>query len=179
MNHVVFADPSNREARELGADALEQMAYQAESATWRNAFLLGARELREGVKPAPAGRRGGDVLRAMTDEMFFDDLAVRVNPQKADGLALRLNWIVEDADRCHVLELENCTLTATRARPDPAAGATVRMTRATLDAVLCRETDFPAAIAAGRVRVDGDAAVFDALLATLDGFRPTFNVVEP
>src|SRR5499427_6415850 len=55
MSHVVFADPTNTEARELGADALEQMGYAAESATWRNAYLLGALELRERV-PASVAR---------------------------------------------------------------------------------------------------------------------------
>ena len=49
MSHVVFADPINTAARELGADALEQLGYQAESATWRNAYLLGALELRGGM----------------------------------------------------------------------------------------------------------------------------------
>jgi alkyl sulfatase BDS1-like metallo-beta-lactamase superfamily hydrolase len=41
MNQVVFADPANRQAREHGADALEQLGYQAEAATWRNAYLMG------------------------------------------------------------------------------------------------------------------------------------------
>src|SRR6266851_2108648 len=49
MNQVVFADPANRAARELGADALEQLGFQAEAATWRNAYLVGAMELRNGV----------------------------------------------------------------------------------------------------------------------------------
>jgi alkyl sulfatase BDS1-like metallo-beta-lactamase superfamily hydrolase len=42
LNQVVFADPTNRQARELAADALEQLGYQAEAATWRNAYLMGA-----------------------------------------------------------------------------------------------------------------------------------------
>src|SRR6516164_10900392 len=50
MDQVVFADPSNKEARSLAADAFEQLGYLAESATWRNAYLLGAQELRSGVR---------------------------------------------------------------------------------------------------------------------------------
>jgi len=50
MDQVVFADPSNKEARNLAADAFEQLGYLAESATWRNAYLLGAQELRNGVR---------------------------------------------------------------------------------------------------------------------------------
>src|SRR5262249_36994091 len=67
MSHVVFADPGNAEARRLGADALEQLGYAAESSTWRNAYLLGARELREGVGPGLARAPvSPDVVRAMT-----------------------------------------------------------------------------------------------------------------
>mgnify|MGYP001344661084 FL=1 len=37
---LVFADPSNQKARNLCADALEQLGYQAESGAWRNAYLM-------------------------------------------------------------------------------------------------------------------------------------------
>ena len=73
VNHVVFADPDNRAARELQADALEQLGYQAESGPWRNFYLTGAKELREGVKKLPTPNTASpDTVRAMTLEMFFD-----------------------------------------------------------------------------------------------------------
>ncbi|MET0985428.1 MAG: alkyl sulfatase dimerization domain-containing protein, partial [Steroidobacteraceae bacterium] len=50
LNHVVFSDASNGSARSLLADAYEQLGYQAESAIWRNIYLVGAAELR-GAKP--------------------------------------------------------------------------------------------------------------------------------
>ena len=55
VNHLVFADPTNTAARELQADAFEQLGYQSESATFRNAYLMGAQELRNGT--LPRGRR--------------------------------------------------------------------------------------------------------------------------
>ena len=71
MNHVVFADPENREARELQAAALEQLGYQAENATWRNEYLMGAHELRHGVPRAIATRVDSrDTLRAMTVDLL-------------------------------------------------------------------------------------------------------------
>lgn len=39
------ADPGNREARKLEANALEQLGYQAESGPWRDFYLMGAQEL--------------------------------------------------------------------------------------------------------------------------------------
>ena len=49
VNHLVFADPKNKNARNLLADAYEQLGYQASWAPWRNFYLSGAKELREGV----------------------------------------------------------------------------------------------------------------------------------
>ncbi|SCU88412.1 Alkyl/aryl-sulfatase BDS1 [Cupriavidus necator] len=180
MNHVVFADPGHTEARELGAAAMEQMGFQAESATWRNAFLLGARELRIGAKAVEIKTaRGSDMVRAMTDEMFFDYLAVRVNGERAEGLQLRLDWIMTDTGRSYALNLENSALTVRNGRRPDAAFATVSMERATLDAILLRKTDFTKALAEGRIRVDGDPQQFSALLGTLDTFDHQFNVIEP
>ena len=53
VNHVVFAEPDNAAALELQAAALEQLGLGAENATWRNFFLTGARELREGSQGTP------------------------------------------------------------------------------------------------------------------------------
>src|SRR5262249_61266042 len=75
MSQVVQADPGNRPARELGADALEQLGYQAEAGTWRNAYLYGAQELRNGVMKIPAvNTLNADTLKAVQTGMFFDYL---------------------------------------------------------------------------------------------------------
>ena len=108
-SHVVFADPANVEARRLGAAALEQLGYAAESATWRNAYLLGALELRQG-RPDTAARApvSPDLVRAMSLDLFFDYLAVRLNGEKAEGQRFVLNWIFPDlrsALRAHPAEL--------------------------------------------------------------------------
>ena len=85
-SQLVFADPANAEARSLAADAYEQLGYQMESATARNAFLQGAWELRNGVpKLPPLSTAAPDVIRALTLDMFFDYLGVRLNGDKAAG----------------------------------------------------------------------------------------------
>ncbi len=88
-HHLVFADPTNQSARQLAADAMEQLAYQSESSTWRNAYALGAKELRFGAPKPGAGGAGivsPKVVAMMPMAMFFDFLAMRVNAQKAEGL---------------------------------------------------------------------------------------------
>jgi alkyl sulfatase BDS1-like metallo-beta-lactamase superfamily hydrolase len=99
VNHVVFADPSNQEARGLQADALEQMGYQSESGPWRNFYLTGAKELRDGVVKLPAPSTASpDSVRAMSLDLFFNYLGVRLNGPKADDTTLTLNFAFTDTE---------------------------------------------------------------------------------
>ncbi len=180
MSHVVFADPSNAEARQLGADALEQLGYAAESATWRNAYLLGAFELRQGL-PNTVARApvSPDVVRAMSVEQIFDLLGVRLNGEKAEGRRIVINWVFPDLARPYVLNLENCALTYLADRRKERADVTVTLDRATLDRLILRELPLADAIQSGAARVEGDANKVGELLGLLDDFSLMFEVVEP
>ena len=180
LSHVVFADPANTEARQLGADPLEQLGYAVESATWRNAYVLGALELRQGV-PATVARApvSPDIVRAMSLELFFDYLGVRLNGEKAEGRRIVINWVFSDLDRRYVMNLENCALTYLADRRSDAGDATVTLERAALNRLVLREVAFTDAVAQGLVRVDGDAAKVVDLFGLLDDFNLMFEVVEP
>jgi len=180
MSHVVFADPANEEARRLGADALEQLGYAAESATWRNAYLLGALELRQGAATTAARAPvSPDVVRAMSLDLFFDYLGVRLNGDRAEGRRLVINWIFRDLDRRYVLNLEHCALTYLADRQDDGADATVTLDRAVLNRLVLRELTFAGALEGGLVTVDGDPAKVIELFDLLDDFTLMFDVVEP
>jgi alkyl sulfatase BDS1-like metallo-beta-lactamase superfamily hydrolase len=180
MNHVVFADPDNQEARGLEADALEQLGYQAEAATWRNNYLTAAYELRHGIPHIPSGETtSADVVTAMTIPMFFDYLGVRLNGAKADGKAIVLNWNFTDVREKYVLNLENSALTYTPNQHSTKADATFTLTRATLDAINVGRTTFEQEIAAGRVQVVGDGKKLAELMGLLDTFDGKFNIVTP
>jgi len=180
MSHVVFADPANADARQLGADALEQLGYAAESATWRNAYLLGALELRQG-RPSTVARApiSPDVVRAMSLELFFDYLGVRLNSEKAEGRRIVINWVFSDLDRRYVLNLEHCALTWLADRRSDRADATVTLERAMLNRLVLRELPFADAVERGLVGVDGDPAKVAELFSLLDDFTLMFEVVEP
>jgi alkyl sulfatase BDS1-like metallo-beta-lactamase superfamily hydrolase len=181
MSHVVFADPSNTEARRLGADALEQLGYAAESATWRNAYLLGAHELRLG-RPDPSLARAPvtpDIVRAMSLDLFFDYLGVRLNGEKAEGRHIVINWLIADTGRRYVLNLENCALTYLADRQCDHADATVTTDRAVLDRLVLRETTAADAIQRGLARIEGDSGKLVELFSLLDDFALMFDVVEP
>jgi alkyl sulfatase BDS1-like metallo-beta-lactamase superfamily hydrolase len=180
MSHLVFADPANAEARQLGADALEQLGYAAESATWRNAYLLGALELRQGVSGTVARAPvSPDVVRAMSLDLFFDYLGVRINGEKAEGRRIVVNWVVADLGRSYVANLENSALTCLADRRSESADATVTLERAALNRLVLREVAFADAVARGLVHVEGDAAKVADLFGLLDDFSLMFEVLEP
>jgi alkyl sulfatase BDS1-like metallo-beta-lactamase superfamily hydrolase len=180
MNQVVFADPGNRQARELAADALEQLGYQAEAATWRNAYLMGAMELRNGVtKLPPVAALSLDVIKSLSIEMIFDLWAVRLNPEKAEGKAMVLNWTFTDLGETVTMNLENSALTNLRGRLAAKADAGFILTRATLDSILVRQTTFANAIKAGDIKVEGEPGKLGELVAMLEDIPADFPIVEP
>jgi alkyl sulfatase BDS1-like metallo-beta-lactamase superfamily hydrolase len=169
MKEVVFAHPDDAEARALCADALEQMGYQAESATWRNAFLYGAQELRHGVFQMPVRPlASADTLAGLATDMFFDALAIRLDPAKAAGQGFALNWRFTDRGEDLVLTLKNCTLSHRMGERLDTAAASVTTTRATLDALVLRQTTAPQALMSGALEVEGDAAKLALLFGMLD-----------
>ena len=182
MNQVVFAYPDNAEARHLQAAALEQLGYQAESAVWRNIYLSGAQELREGL-PTASGTSGSvsvDSIRAMTIPLFFDYWGVRLNQEKANGKSMVINWTFTDQQEQHyALNLSNCALTYRIGWLDPQAHAGFTLKRATLDAVVLGQTTFAAELQAGNIKAEGDARRLSELLSMLDTFSPAWPIVTP
>jgi len=180
MNQVVFADPANRAARELGADALEQLGFQAEAGPWRDAYLMGAAELRGGVpKISGISSVNADTLRAVSNELFFDFLGVRLNAAKADGKTMVINWNFTDSKQQFVLTLENSALTYVVGQQAPRADATVTLARAALDAVTLQQKTLPEAVKSGLIKIDGDPRKLGELLYMLDTFNLMFEIVEP
>ncbi len=173
-------DDSVARASALGANALEQLGYQAESATWRNAYLQGALELRQGVpKLPPAGMAVKDIARALPLGMFLDMLAMRLDGTKAAGLHLRLNWRINDTGEAALLNLEHSALTHRLGVAADDAQASVSMDRATLDALALQTLPLADALQSGRIQVQGDAAVLTQLMDMLDQFSRMFPVVGP
>ena len=181
-HHLVFADPSDLAARALCADALEQLGYQSESSTWRNAYLLGARELRLGAPKSPPGAQGGvapRVVAMMPMPMFFDYLAIRVNGPKAADLALRIDWVMAGEAQPHRLTLSHGALSHGPGSHGSQAHALVRCDRSALAAILAAGKSFAQALDENLLRVEGEREAVAALFATLDAFSPMFAILEP
>ena len=179
VNHVVFAEPENRAARELQADALEQLGYGAENATWRNFFLMGARELRDGISGTPTAAAPPDVVANLSVAQLLDAMAIRVNGPRAWAHFLRIDWVVTEPGEQHALTLRNGVLSHRPGRHEPEAEATLIVERKALNELLLKTADIAALAESDRLRVEGDAAKLGELLGLLDEPDPGFAIVTP
>ena len=180
MTEVVMAEPENQTARQLAADAMEQLGYQSESATWRNAYLLGAHELRNGL-PESRGSApmSPDVVAALTPALFFDYLAVRVAGPKAEGKRIVINWLFPDEDQTFRLNLENCALTYAENRTSDEADLTVTMNQSELGRLIFDRSSLEQDIKDGSIKATGDVSALHELFSVLDDFAFLFDIVEP
>ncbi|MEB7575935.1 MBL fold metallo-hydrolase [Citrobacter portucalensis] len=179
-NNIVFADPSNKEARNLEADALEQIGYQAESGPWRNFYLTGAQELRNGVvKGATPNTASPDTVKAMSPEMFFDYLAVHINGEKAANAQAVFNVDLGADGGKYKLELENGVLNHSADAQASNADASITLNRATLNKIILKEESLKQAEEKGDVQISGNHAKLDEFLGYLDSFDFWFNMVTP
>jgi alkyl sulfatase BDS1-like metallo-beta-lactamase superfamily hydrolase len=180
LNHVVFADPTNKAAKDLLADTYEQMGYQAESGPWRNFYLSGAKELREGVKPVAATNTASpDIVCNLKLETYLDYLAVRLNHPKAAGLKMTLNVVTPDTGDSFVLYIEHGVLNYSLGKQVQDADATITIDRTVLDDLSLGRKTVEKALQGGLIKIDGDSAQFDRFISLLDHFEFWFNIVTP
>jgi alkyl sulfatase BDS1-like metallo-beta-lactamase superfamily hydrolase len=180
VNNVVFADPENTEARELQAAALEQLGYQAENGTWRDFYLSGAKELREGVTAVQVPNTASpDLVTALTTEMLLGFLAVRLNGPKAADKTWTFNLELSEPDETWGLEVGNGVLNFTEGLTFDAPDASVSCARSAIDAALLGQAAFPAQIESGAIAIEGDSGAFVEFLGLLDDFDFWFNIVTP
>lgn len=180
LSQLVFAEPDNMAAREMLADTFEQLGYVAESGTWRNAYLVAAHELRNGMPSAPSRTPiGAHVLTALETGQLLDYLGIRVNGPKADGLHFVINLKLTDTGEEWRLNLENAVLTYVKDKQAANADATLSTDRRNFEALVIGRAQPEDLIKSGAINVGGDASAVLQLFATLDTFERMFEIVEP
>ncbi len=180
VNHLVFADPANADARALQADALEQMGYQAESGPWRDFYLTGAQELRNPRLASETPRQGAaGQLRALPADSMLESFAVRLNGPKAGAIGdLALTIAFSDTGERFAVSVENAVLHHKAAQDEGGGGPAVTLTRPVLIGLVIGETTLEAALEAATVSGPG-AQVLGQLLPLLDRFDFWFEIVAP
>jgi alkyl sulfatase BDS1-like metallo-beta-lactamase superfamily hydrolase len=180
LNHLVFAEPDDAEAREMLARAYDQLGYQAESGPWRDVYLSGALELRRGVQGTaldPAAHAG--LLRRTPLEAIFASLATRLDAARADGRRTAVNFAFTDTGETWVLWLENAVLHHARREPDPAAAATVRLSREMLVRLATQQAGLRDIVFSDDLDVDGSRLELLAFLSLFDRPDGRFAIVTP
>ncbi|MEV6063536.1 alkyl/aryl-sulfatase [Nocardia asteroides] len=178
LHKLVFAQPDNQRARDLQADAYEQMGYQAEGPQWRGIFLSAALELRDGTQPTPFTTASQDTILAMPIDILFDFVAVHVIGDKAAELDVRVNLDFTDAGEQWTMWIRRGVLNARRGL-SPDALLTVTGAKPFLVSVLLQPDSAAQLADGGKITLDGDRGQLETLGSVLDEFDPAFNIVIP
>ncbi len=178
LNKLVYAEPGNREAKNLLAAVFEQLGYQYESASMRNVFLAAAQELRNGMPRIPAPRGTSPSLaRAMTTSQWWDSVAIRVDSERADGMGFTMNFLTPDTGQQFVVELSGGTLTNIEGFQAETPDVTVSIDRERLNEVIMGNTTLEELLQAVQGSIQGDATVLTQLASVLVNFAPGFEIL--
>lgn len=179
LQHVIMTDPEHTAARNLLADTFEQMGYQAESAPWRNFYLCGALELREGLPAGALYKISEGIARGMPLQQVFQLLAVRLKPEAVEQLKLAINIEVIDTKDRWLMSIDNSVLHGWHDRHSDAADATIKSSEETLKRFLLGLVTLPALIDSADIELDGDIELLAHLQDWLADFSRRFPLVTP
>ena len=192
LNHLVFAEPANTDARAMLAEAYRQMAYQAEAGPWRDIYLSGAYELQGGsniVRYDAAASKG--FLQQVPLEQFMKALSVRLDGEKAEGEVLSINIAFTnsqgDVDSNFLLSIRNSVMhyrnltqtTAKTTAKSKTADATLTLSKVLFVDILVGEAGLTDLIGSDQLSVDGSVLKLVKFFSLLGEPNDAFNIVLP
>ncbi|MFF2370665.1 alkyl/aryl-sulfatase [Agromyces sp. NPDC058110] len=173
LDYAIFTDDTHAAARELQADTLEQLAYGSENGTWRDFFLSGATELRDGNFGTPTVTSAPAVLAQLHPQQLFDSLALSIDGPRAWDLDLKIDVTITDLDENYRLTLRNGVLIHVLKDAADDADLTITVTKPRLIQLAGGDSTSPG------VELTGDASVLHSLLSVLDPGDPAFDIITP
>ena len=183
FNHLVFADPADDAAKKWLASTYEQLGFQAEAGTWRNIYLVGARELREGNNTRNSiSSANAKVLTGIPAVDLFDAMATRFNPAKMQGEGGILRFWFPDRKEAVSIDLGKSVMFPRKEDyAVTAEGSDVQITisRALFTRLLMRQASAPELIRDKEMTVSGNAALMAAMFGAFDEVDPQFDIVTP
>ncbi len=174
----VFADPTDAPARKWLADSYEQLGYQAESAIWRNIYLTGAREVRQGHADTVPESGPSYLLAATPLGDFLSLLETTLVPEKAGTTALAFNLVDTASGNRFAVSLANAVLVSEAGETLPGA-PTLSAPKPVLLGILFGKVPLAAMVAAKQAKLEGDAAPINQLVGMLEQPKLDFAIVEP
>jgi alkyl sulfatase BDS1-like metallo-beta-lactamase superfamily hydrolase len=180
MNHAVFAEPGNAEARGLLAKIYDQLGYLAESAPWRDFYLTGAYELRHGAPEqgiSPAFMK--DILIEAPVTNFFASMAVRLNAEKAEGEQLAIKIIFTDLDESYLLTLNNSVLRHKQVEKSAPADATLELTHELFVDIALGIAGMKETLLSDELNIEGSTLDLVNFFSMLEKPQGRFNIITP
>lgn len=180
LNHAVFAEPENAQAKGLLAKVYDQLGYQAESAPWRDVYLTGAYELRHG-----APEKGIDmaimegVLLKTPVENFLDSMAVRLNGPKAEGKKIDIKITFTDLNESYLISVNNSVMRHKKVAMDTPADATLNLTQPLFVDIIIGKAGLKDTLFGDDLSVDGSKLDLIGFFSLLDKPKGNFNIVTP
>ena len=175
LDHAVFTDSDHAAARGLYSDTLEQLGYGAENATWRNFFMSGATELRDGNFGTAGSVASMSLLNQLTPEQIFDSLAIRVNGPRSWALDIALDISFADLGANYRLALRNGVLVYRKIPADSMTATVTVKLGSKFRLLLVATGDFTSPA----LEISGDQAALQSFLGVLDSPDTNFNIVTP
>jgi len=180
LNHLVFAEPGNADAKSLLAATYDQLGYQAESGPWRDVYLTAAYELRNG--PPDEGldiASMEDVLRQTPVRRFFDSMAARLNGPDAEGVELRVNFVFTDLGESYLLDISNAVLHHWPSNPDTEASVTLKLTHGMFIQMLTGKAGLKDLLLSDELELEGSKLDLVKFFSLFDKPQGRFNIVTP
>ena len=178
LNHVVMADASNKAAKALLAKSYEQMGYSAESATWRNAYLSGAQELRIGAPAKGMSKAGAiDLLLQTPMERFLEAMAASLDGPAAEGKNYRINLVLSDQKESYALWVENAVLHFKRGQ-HPEANATLTLTKPLFVKIIAGSAGIQDTLLSDELKLSGSKVDLVRFFGLIEKAAGTFGIVS-
>lgn len=180
LKHAVYADPDNSKAKNLLAQSFDQMGYMAESAPWRNFYLTGALELREGGYTEGFKRNMFlDMLKHTSTPRFLEGMAAALNSDKAENADIQINLVFSDTNESYVLHIQNSVLHHKAGKPDPNSAATLTLSKPFFLNMMTGEAGAAELLLSDETRIDGSTLKLGQFFGMLDKPTGNFNIVTP
>ncbi|ODG92167.1 hypothetical protein BED47_21085 [Gottfriedia luciferensis] len=179
LKHVVMAEPENSEAKNLLADTFEQLGYQAESANWRNIYLVGAFELRNGIYKDNSPLDVSEVIKNMPVNEFLKLVAVKLNGPKAEGKKITINITLSNTNKEYTICLENSVLFFKENKLAVKADVSLVIDQMTFYGIVLGLLSIEQGVAVGKINISGNHTKMNEFLSLLDEFDRYMNIVIP
>ena len=180
LNHLVFANPKDEDAKSLLAKVYDQLGYQAESGPWRDSYLTAAFELRHGGPDVGVDLASAlDMLKHAPLDRFLVAMAARLNPEKAEGKEMIVNLVFTDVGTSFVLELQNSVLRHYERDPNPNASVTLKITKDLFLRMMAGTAGIKDTLFGDDLEVEGSKLDLVSFFRLLDKPTGTFNIVTP